>query len=226
MFPVDPALLDSARPVLAARPNLLWLIGGACSGKSTVARALSQQTGVSVYDVDAHTFGLYDYDCQSPSGDHSLVYGRATHLSFMLSLSWAEFDGLYRAANAETFDLLAADLAATDPQQPWIIDGGVTHPSLLAQLLPAHQIVCLAADDEARAGCWDAAGDRAAMRDEIIALPDGPALWQQFLQFDQLMDRQIVAESKAARIPVIVRDSATSVEETVRRVQARPNVRP
>ncbi len=222
MFPVDPALLDSARPVLAARPNLLWLIGGACSGKSTVARALSQQTGVPVYDVDAHTFGLYEYNASRHPAT-TAWYTAGNPLGFMLSLSWAEFDELYRAANAETFDLLAVDLAATDPQQPWIIDGGVTHPSLLVQILPPHQIVCLAADDEARAGCWDAAGDRAAMRDEIIALPDGPTLWQQFLRFDHLMDKQIVAESKAATIPVIVRGSTTSVAETVRSVQARPS---
>lgn len=221
MFQVDPALLDSARPILAARPNLLWLVGGACSGKSTVARALSEQTGMPVYDVDAHTFGLFEYDpVRHPAT--TAWYMSGDPFTFMLSLSWPEFDALYRAANAETFDLLAADLATTDPQQPWIIDGGVTHPSVLVQILAPDRIVCLAADAATRAGCWDAAGDRAAMQDRVIALPDGPALWQRFLRFDRLMEEQIVAESKAANIPVIVRDATTSVEETVRRVQARP----
>lgn len=218
MFEVDPALLDSARPVLTTRPNLLWLIGSSCSGKSTVARALSQQTGVPVYDVDAHTFGLYQYDATRHPAT-TAWYTSGDPFTFMLSLSWPEFDGLYRAANAETFDLLAADLAQSDPQQPWIIDGGVTHPSVLLQVFPSSQIICLAADEEARAGCWDAAGERAAMHDEIVALPNGPALWQQFLRFDQLIDAQIVAESQAAHIPVLIRDRQTEVDETVARVR-------
>ena len=36
----------------------------------------------------------------------------ANPLHWMLSLPWAEFDALYRAANAETLDLLADDTDA------------------------------------------------------------------------------------------------------------------
>ena len=57
-FVIDHALLARAQEKLSGR-TLLWIVGGAGSGKTTVCQALSARLGLSVYDMDAHIYGSY-----------------------------------------------------------------------------------------------------------------------------------------------------------------------
>lgn len=204
--------IDKARTRLQGRPSIYWLIGSSCSGKSTIARALAEQTGIAVYDMDERVFGGYRF--QPHRHPATTAWFTADNpLAFMLSLSWEEFDSLYRAANAEYLDLLADDLAINDGQS-YIIDGGMTHPLLLAQALPASQIVCLAAPDELRSRIWETAADRAPMRDSVLALPDGPAMWRKFLWFDEMMAATLTRDSLVGGIKVVERTRLATPAET------------
>ncbi len=58
-FAVNETFLAKARNVLASRRNLYWVVGGSCSGKSTLCCNLSAAYGVPVYDMDAQIFGGY-----------------------------------------------------------------------------------------------------------------------------------------------------------------------
>lgn len=216
VYSLQQPLLDQAKAVLASEANLVWLIGGSGSGKTTVARALGARAGVPVYDMDEAVFGRFRFDpARHPAT--TAWFTAANPLHWMLSLPWEAFDALYRAANAEYLDLLADDLAG-QPDAPLLIDGGITHPSVLTQVIPASRVVCLERAEAQRAAEWDTAAARAPMRAEVLALPDGAALWRRFLDYDRRLTEMIGRESRACGVRAVAWGGGESVEELAERV--------
>ncbi len=187
--------------MLSSRRHLRWLIGGSGSGKSTISRAIGARTGIPAYDMDEAVFGRFRFDpVRHPATTAWFTADNPLH--WMLSQPWPAFDALYRAANAEYLDLLADDLAGR-PDEPLLIDGGITHPSVLTQVIPASRILCLERDEARRAGEWDTAPGRRPMRDEILALPDGAVLWRRFQEYDRQMTETLSRESRECGIQIV-----------------------
>lgn len=216
LFATDETLLNDARDILRARQNLRWLIGGAGSGKSTVSRAIAAQTGIPVYDMDEAFFGRFQVDPQRHPATRAW-FSAENPLGWMLSLSWPEFNALYRAANAEMLDLLAADLAG-HPDEPLLMDGGVTHPSVLMRAFPAGHVICLEREEVSRAREWETAAGRAEMKNSVLALPDGAAMWRRFLDYDRRITETIGRESREIGVRVVSWDEATGLAPLVERV--------
>jgi hypothetical protein len=216
LFVTNDELIEHARAVLWPRRNLLWLIGGSGSGKTTLSRALAAQTGITVYDVDEAFFGGYTVDPHRHPAT-TAWFTAANPLGWMLAQPWPEFDALYRAVNAETLDLLASDLCYR-PDEPLVVDGGITHPSLLAQVIPAGRILCLERAEAERAREWETAPQRAAMKAEVLALPDGAAMWRRFLEYDRRMTETINRESQEQGIRVLAWDETAGVDQLVKRI--------
>ena len=216
MYTQQELLLGHVKNVLFSRSNLRWLIGGSGSGKSTISQAIGARTGIAVYDMDEAVFGRFHFDpTRHPAT--TAWFTAANPLHWMLCQPWPAFDALYRAANAETLDLLAADLAGR-PDELLLIDGGITHPTVLTQVIPAGQIICLERDEAQRAGEWDTSPSRTPMRDEILALPDGAALWQRFQEYDRQMTATLGRESRECGIQIVRWSEADTVERVSERV--------
>lgn len=210
VFSVNPALLEASHYVLSTWPHLIWLIGGSCSGKSTLSRALAARLGVERYDVDEAVFGRFQFDPRRhpataawSSADDPFVW--------MLSHDWETFSTLYRATNAETLDLLAGELAGR-PAAPLIVDGGISHPSVLAQVIPAGRIICLETADETREREWETAEGRAWMKNRVLSMPDGAGMWRRFLEYDRRLTELIGRESREWGIPVFAWGGGATVE--------------
>ena len=216
MFSTNDELITRAREILWTRRNILWLIGGSGSGKTTLSRAAAERMGIGVYDVDEAFFGRYSFDpARHPATTAWFAAGNP--LGWMLSLSWPEFDALYRASNAEMLDLLAGDLAGR-PDEPLLIDGGITHPSVLAQVIPAERILCLERPEAERALEWETAAGRAEMKSSVLALPDGAAMWRRFLDYDRRMTETIGRESREWGVRVMAWDGAGKRDTVVQRL--------
>ncbi|MEZ6187840.1 MAG: hypothetical protein R3F62_22875 [Planctomycetota bacterium] len=213
-FQPNQELLQRAGTILADFDQIYWVLGGAASGKSTVCRAIAKQTAVSVYDMDAHIYGAYMGRYTPERHPASLAWFTAVNpLAFILSRSTTEFDNLNRAANVEYLDLFAEEMAQTRPQGPLLVDGGLTHPSVLAQVLPTERIVCLGVETAVSQHAWNHDPERAEMKQSVLNLPDGTTAWAQFLAFDQQINETMLAESKTAGIKIYRRAAPTTVTE-------------
>ncbi len=219
MFQVNPELIEKARPVFASWNRIYWVIGGAGAGKSTLCRAIAERTGVAVYDMDEHIYRAYipRYAPQRHPANTAWLSAE-NPLAWALDLSEDEFNAFNRTTTAEYLDLLADDLAAGSATQAILIDGGITHPSLIAQVLSARRIVCLTTTDEERVHLWTTAEDRAEMRSWIWALPQPERRWRQFLAHDATISTVLERESRAHSIAIIERDPHDAVDALADRV--------
>jgi len=217
-FVIDHALLARAQEKLSGR-TLLWIAGGAGSGKTTVCQALSTRLGLSVYDMDAHIYGSYHGRFSPTRHPVNMVWSTAPDgLAWLLGLSWDEFDSFNRAALPEYLDLLCDDLDEVDLNSALLVDGGLCNPGLLAQVLPTRQIACLAAPEVSSVKVWEQTGERAAMKDAIARLPNPEAAWRTFLEFDARITQTILDECRQNGISIYLRDDTTSVEELAQRI--------
>jgi hypothetical protein len=210
-FYVNHDLLIKAHDVLAGRNRLYWVIGGACSGKSTVCQAISVAHGIPIYDLDAHIFDDYPHRCTDERHPSLRAWFTAADpFAWMLGLADDEFAAFNRASNAEYLDLIADDLWERNPDETMLFDGGFTNPALLAQVVDAGQIVCLETTEAASIRAWEESPDRQFMKEMVLRLPDPEASWRKFLHFDRLITRTILKECRESGIRTIMRDDSGS----------------
>lgn len=213
-YEVDRALLREAAQRLESVRGLRWVIGGACSGKSAVCRTISRWNDTPVYDMDEHVYGSFLSRYSASRHPASTAwFKRGDGLAWVLSLSWAAFDDLNRATNAEFLDLVAQDLSERFGDQPVLVDGGITHPSVLAAAVDPARIACLTVADAESRRIWAEDEDRSGMRRAIERLPDGAERWGTFLTFNERMSATIDREAREQGIAVFARVPGISAEE-------------
>lgn len=218
-YTINPDLLTDARAALAGRNRLYWVVGGAGSGKTTICRALSARFDLPVYDMDAHIYGTYHGRFLPDRHPVNCAWSSAPDgLAWLLAMSWEEFNSFNQAALPEYLDLLAEDLASTDLNARLVIDGGISNPALLAQVISPHQLVCLAKPELSAANVWTEPGERSSMKETIDQLPKPEEAWRTFLEFDEQITRTIYRECQAHKIPVCSRGAAETVDELSARV--------
>ena len=209
-FCVDQQLLVKARRILANRSKVYWIIGGSGAGKSTVCRAIASAYSIPVYDMDAHVFDDYPHRCSKQRHPAiSAWFDAPDSFAWMLGLSESDFLDFNRASNAEFLDLLADDLIGAAPDQALLVDGWITNPSLLAQVVPVSQIVCLETAASISVKAWEDDPNRRLMKEMVWQLPCPEVAWRKFLDADSLMTRVILEECKASGIRTIRRDERT-----------------
>ena len=219
MFEVDRALMREAAQTLASARGLRWVIGGACSGKSSVCQTISRWTGVPVFDMDEHVYGHYlSRYSLSRHPASSAWCTRRDGLAWVLSLPWETFDDLNRATNAEFLDLVARDVAERYGDRPVLVDGGITHPSVLAAVVDPARIACLAVDDAESRRIWEEDEARSGMRRAVERLPGGTERWARFLTFNERMSATIEREAREQGVAVFARTPGVSVEALARTV--------
>ena len=218
-FSIDMRLLAESRAALAGRGHVFWVVGGAGSGKTTVCRTLSTTLGIPVYDMDAHIYGTYHARFTHDRHPVNTEWSTAPDgLAWLLDMSWDEFDAFNRAALPEYLDLLAEDLAYTQPEASLFIDGGICNPALVARVIPPGQIVCLAQLEWSSDEIWSETGDRASMKAAVQQLPRQEEAWRTFLEFDERITQCILEECRANDIAVCSRGDSESVDDVADRV--------
>lgn len=206
------SLLTSARDIFAARPQLYFLIGGSCTGKTTLTQAIAALYQLPIIDMDTHIYG--DYHSRFTAEAHPASYAWSTAengLAWLLSKNWPAFDQFNAESNREYLVLLAEDLLNHDPQKPILVDGGFSKPGLLAQFVPISQIICLALPEGVSGRIWNEDPARLPMKEMVEQLTAPPDAWNHFLRLDSGISQTMVTESEAHGIRVIYRDEKSTV---------------
>jgi hypothetical protein len=219
LFPVDENLLAHARAALWQREGLSWIVGGAGSGKTTVCAVLSARFRLPVYDMDARIYGSFHARFSAERHPVNTAWATSPNgLAWLLGMTWAEFDAFNRGALPEYLDLLREDVVAMAPGAGLLIDGGICNPSLLARVVPARRIVCLAGPGRTSEEIWTETDERAAMKDELGRLADPDEAWRTFLEFDGLITGTILRECEASDITICTRHEGESAEALATRI--------
>ena len=91
-FNIDQTLLENVRTLLSGRASIYWLVGGAGSGKTIVSNKLSQDFGLSVYEMDAHIYGDYHARFNPKIHPVNTAWAAAPNgLDWLLSMSWDDY---------------------------------------------------------------------------------------------------------------------------------------
>lgn len=219
IFPIDHNLLKQAQAALLGRQRIYWLVGGAGSGKTTICQALAAKFDIPVYDMDAHIYGSYHGRFTPKRHPINTQWASAPNpFAWLMALSWAEFNHFNQAALPEYVDLLIEDLRTTAHDSPLLIDGGICNPALLAQALPAAQIVCLARPEKSSQEIWEENEERQAMQQFIYQLPQPEETWRKFLYFDEQITQTIRQECQEKGIAICVRSETDLIAELAERV--------
>lgn len=218
-FEINRALLAEARNALRQYDGLRWILGGSGSGKTTVCQALAAQYALPVYDMDAYIYGAY-HSRFTPDRHpvNSAWAAEPDGFAWLLGMSWNEFDSFHRAAQVEYLDLLCEELRADSADPRLLIDGGVWHPALLAQAVPASQLVCLANPQQTSRQVWEETGGRLEMKSFTDSMTEPERAWRKFLDFDGRITQTLLDESKQQGVRIFSRADTDSVEEFAARV--------
>lgn len=215
-FALDEKLLKHVGQVLASRHNLFWIVGGAGSGKTTICQLLSEQFDAEIYDMDAHIYGSYHKRFSKERHPTNHAWANAPNgLQWFLNMTWNQFYDFNRAALPEYLDLLAEDMQRNTIENTVLVDGGIFIPSLLAQVLPKGQIVCLVASEESIRNLWEENAERLEMKELVHRLPNPDNAWDRFIEFDRRINETLIVESADVNITVVTRE-ATATEVDIR----------
>jgi hypothetical protein len=208
--------LASVRQVLYPRKNIFWIIGGSCTGKSTVCKALAGKYNLFLYDMDQYIFDKYQSRYTKELHPANTAWFTAENsMDWVLSFpTWEAENEFYEAANIEYFHLFAEDMKQQEGDRPILVDGGITNPAALAKVLPVQQILCLKISDRLSTEIWESE-TRSGMREMVFQLPNPDAKWRKFLQTNQLMNQQIAKECKESGIEIFFREENHSLDKVV-----------
>lgn len=218
-FNINNNLLAQASATLSRRKNLYWIVGGAGSGKTTICQSLSAKFGVPVYDMDSHIYGTYHNRFTPERHPINTAWSKSKHgLTWLLNMTWDDFNGFNQAALPEYLNLFCEDIEATPPDASLLVDGGICNPAILAQAIPTSQIVCLATPGRSSTEIWSETDERKSMEAIIFQLPNPKEAWRKFLEFDEKITRTILKECRESNVSVFSRTATETVDELTERV--------
>lgn len=206
---IDERLFKDIRRDLLGK-DIRWVIGGSCSGKTTLCRALAEREDLVLYDMDEHIFGFYtqrytEKDCPA----NNAWFSAPDPLDWALSLSAEDFDAFNREANLEYLRLFAEDMVEYKADRLILVDGGISYPAMLARVVPPENILCLEVTAEESELIWETAGSKKSMKERIAGLPEADKKWKRFLECNRLITGIILMEARDRGIRVLGRDSAS-----------------
>ena len=190
--------------------NIKWIIGGSCSGKTTLCRALAKHANISLYDMDEHIFG--DYMRRYTKEDYpanSAWFSAENPLDWALSLSLEDFDKFNKEANLEYLRLFSEDMIKQKDDSIVLVDGGIAYPEMLSKIIPVDNIICLSISIEESEWIWETADSKKSMKSMISRLPEPEQKWKKFLECNKLITDTILKEARDCGIEIIDRDNAS-----------------
>jgi hypothetical protein len=192
-------------------PNVVWIGGSPCAGKSSIADAIARERGWSVYRCDDEV----TRHAQLADPLRQPVFTRLNRLSCdelwlrPLDEQVSEEFAFYR----EEFPFILDDLARFPAGQTVLAEGAALLPELIDPAVVAQGravwIVPTAAFQ------LEYYGKRAWPADTLAGCTDHAAAWANWMERDIRFARAVAASAHALSYPLLLVDGPTSLEENI-----------
>lgn len=219
-FKMNTELLESVKKKLENHSNIFWLVGGSCSGKSTISRLMEEKFDFVRYDMDEYIFGKYmERYSQEIHPANSSWFGAENPLDWALSFpNWEQYNLFNMNSMVEQLSLFCEDIEQMDAKKNIVVDGGITNPDILAKVLNKNKICCLNIEDKLCRRIWSEDENRLVMKDMIDQLPSSDYKWSKFLELNDLINKQMLLECRANDISIIFRGEEEISESVLEKV--------
>lgn len=195
-------------------PDVYWIGGSPCSGKSSIAEALASDFGMRVYHCDEH------FDAHVAAADPMLQ----PRLHNLRTISW---EALFMrpvpeqvageiAIYHEQIALILDELRRLSSEKGLIVEGAALLPRLVTPLLPdpSHAIFVVPSGPFQRATYA-----RRPWRHDLLAQCSDPErAWENWMARDEQFGQYVAAEARAASLCVLHVDGSQTVESNTRAV--------
>lgn len=190
-------------------PDVYWIGGSPCSGKSSIADGLAAEHGIRVYHCDEH------FNAHVATADAGLQ----PRLHSLRTLSWealfmrpvaeqvADEIAIYR----EEFGTIVEDLRKLRGEKPLIVEGAALLPELVIPFLPgpSHAIFVIPSGAFQR-GTYA----RRPWRHDLLAQCSDPEqAWENWMARDEQFGEYVAAEARTASLGVLHVDGSQTVAE-------------
>ena len=131
-------------------PDIRWIAGGSCGGKTISSLHISQKTGLTVYNEDAHR------------QNHFKRADPVLHPALSREIIWPDFFSskvpeifsFWEALCFERMEMILEDLSRIKNREPLLAEGVYPPPEILTLVTPKAPAVFLFADDAFLHSCY------------------------------------------------------------------------
>jgi hypothetical protein len=198
----------------AGLQHVRWIGGGSGAGKSTVARQLSEDHGLRLYQTEPFS----QYAGRADPGATPLL---REFMAMDMDERWVNRSPevmleTFHGFQGEGFDLVLDDLLALPPDPPVLAEGFSLLPRLVAPLLcRPRQAVWLLPTPEFRRAAFESRGSTWTIPNKAS---DPQRALDNLLARDQLFTEQLRAQARAFRLQTVEVDGSLDLGESVARV--------
>lgn len=183
----------------------VWIGGGPCGGKSSVADRIAQKHRGSVYHADEH---FLEHGARAPK---DTVLGRVAASSFaqLFARDVAAMVADYVAVSQEEFPMIVEDLPDPGPEV-LVVEGAALLPSLLRDIVAPEDVAVVLAPAEAFQRRVYA--ERPWIAGLLNQVADPERVWESWRRRDVAFSTMVREEAVRAGIPVIDVDGTEPID--------------
>jgi hypothetical protein len=192
--------------------NILWIGGGACGGKTTLADSLAKKYGLLPYHPEEL---LEDHKRVASAEEHPALFSRFHGWEWYFNRPIDEYIQATNAVGQEQFEMVVLDLVRLSAQWRVIIDGFLLDPLVLERLTGPDKVMFLFADEETIRKCFFDRQDKRDLVDLINSLRDPAGTREHVVRMVCEHSARKRAAAEASGFKVILRNRDTTLEDMV-----------
>jgi cytidylate kinase len=191
--------------------NVYWIGGGACGGKSTLARHLAERHDMVLYNCDEHAGECRQVACHQ---DYPAIKRHFVDSEDYFNRPLDEFAGWLHDLFDEQFHMVVLDALKLAENHRVVVEGHYA-PSAASRLSTYNHCLFLFAEPQVQRDSYFAREDKQDMLREIRTLKDPERIIETIHQTSAVLTERSLAEVKTIGLKYMIRTASTTMDEMI-----------